>query len=54
MKLSRRTVLKSIAATGAAAASSGVFAPAMAQAKPCRLGILAPRTGIAASPASAA
>src|SRR5947209_17884879 len=50
MKLSRRTVLKSIAATGAAATSPGVFAPAIAQAKPCRLGILAPRTGIAASP----
>src|SRR5437870_9432977 len=50
MTLSRRTVLKSIAATGAAATSPGVFAPAIAQAKPCRLGILAPRTGIAASP----
>jgi branched-chain amino acid transport system substrate-binding protein len=50
MKLSRRTVLKSMAATGAAAASSAVYAPAIAQAKPCRIGILAPRTGIAASP----
>ena len=50
MKLSRRSVLKSIAATGAAATSPGVFAPAIAQAKPVRIGILAPRTGIAASP----
>ncbi len=49
MTLSRRTILKSIAATGAAAASPGVFAPAIAQARPLKLGILAPRTGIAAS-----
>src|SRR5437870_3640367 len=49
MKLSRRTVLQSIAATGAAATSPGVFAPAIAQAKPVRIGILAPRSGIAAS-----
>ena len=49
MKLSRRSVLKSIAATGAAAASPGVFAPAIAQAGPVKIGILAPRTGIAAS-----
>jgi branched-chain amino acid transport system substrate-binding protein len=50
MKLSRRNVLKSMTATGAAAAASGLLAPAIAQAKPCRIGILAPRTGIAASP----
>ena len=50
MKLSRRHVLKSMTATGAAAAAPGLFAPAIAQAKPCRIGILAPRTGIAASP----
>ena len=50
MKFSRRTVLKSIAATGAAATSPGVFAPAIAQARPVKIGILAPRTGIAASP----
>ena len=30
--------------------AGGVFAPAIAQAKPVRIGILAPRTGIAASP----
>ena len=50
MKLTRRKVLKSMTATGALAASPGVFAPAIAQAKPCKIGILAPRTGIAASP----
>ena len=50
MKISRRSVLKSMTATGAAAAAPGLFAPALAQAKPCRIGILAPRTGIAASP----
>src|SRR5215813_11312553 len=49
MKLSRRALLTSIAATGAAATAQGVFAPAVAQAKPCRIGILAPRSGIAAS-----
>src|SRR5262245_27420984 len=49
MKLSRRTVVKSLAATSAAAASPGVLAPAIAQAKPVRIGILAPRSGIAAS-----
>ena len=50
MKISRRAIMKSIAATGAAAASPGVFAPAIAQAGPVKIGILAPRTGIAASP----
>jgi branched-chain amino acid transport system substrate-binding protein len=50
MKLTRRNVLKSIAATGGAATAPGLFAPAIAQARPCRIGILAPRTGIAASP----
>ncbi len=50
MKLTRRSVLGSMAATGAAAASPGVFAPAIAQAKPCKIGLLVPRTGIAASP----
>jgi branched-chain amino acid transport system substrate-binding protein len=49
MRLSRRRVLKSLAATGAAAASPGVFMPAIAQAGPLKIGILAPRTGIAAS-----
>jgi branched-chain amino acid transport system substrate-binding protein len=49
MKPSRRTILKSMAAAGAAAASPGVFAPAVAQALPLKIGVLAPRTGIAAS-----
>src|SRR5215470_4965305 len=49
MQLSRRALLTSLAATGAAATAPGVFAPAVAQAKPCRIGILAPRSGIAAS-----
>src|SRR5215831_10666155 len=47
MQLSRRALLASLAATGATA--PGVFAPAVAQAKPCRVGILAPRSGNAAS-----
>jgi branched-chain amino acid transport system substrate-binding protein len=50
MKLSRRTILKSLAAAGTAVASPGVFAPAIAQVRPLKLGVLAPRTGIAASP----
>jgi branched-chain amino acid transport system substrate-binding protein len=50
MKISRRAIMKSIAATGAAAASPGVFAPAIAQAGPVKIGVLVPRTGIAASP----
>jgi len=49
-KLSRRTLLKSAAAAGAFAAAEGVFAPAIAQNKPIRIGVLAPRSGIAASP----
>src|SRR5262245_22860610 len=49
MKISRRTAIKSIGATSAAAVSPGVFSPAIAQAKPVRLGILTPRAGIAAS-----
>src|SRR5262245_26126163 len=50
MKLSRRTILKSLAAAGTTVASPGGFAPAIAQARPLKLGVLAPRTGIAASP----
>src|ERR1043166_9502575 len=50
MALSRRTLLKSVAAAGALSASGGVFAPAIAQNKPVRIGILAPRSGIAAAP----
>ncbi len=47
-KFSRRTLLKSAAAIGALA-PAGVFAPAIAQNKPLKIGILAPRSGIAAS-----
>jgi len=50
MTITRRAVLKSMTATSALAAASHLATPAMAQAKPCKLGILAPRTGIAASP----
>lgn len=52
MKFTRRNLLKSAAAVGAFAAvpGSGVFAPAIAQNKPLKIGILAPRTGLAASP----
>src|SRR5215204_5937340 len=47
MIISRRTLLKS--AAGALATPAGVFAPAIAQTGPVRVGILAPRSGIAAS-----
>ena len=50
MSLSRRSLLKSAAAAGALAASGDVIAPAIAQNKPVRIGILAPRSGIAAAP----
>ena len=49
MTISRRTLLKSAAAAGALATPAGVFAPAIAQTGPVRVGILAPRSGIAAS-----
>src|SRR5215831_5556868 len=49
MQVSRRVLLTTMAATGAAAIAPGVFAPAVSQSKPCRIGILAPRSGIAAS-----
>ena len=49
MSLSRRTFLTSAASVGALAAG-GVCAPAIAQGKPVRIGILAPRSGIAAAP----
>ncbi len=49
MKLSRRTLLKS-AAVSALVAPTGVFAPAIAQNKPLKIGVLAPRAGLAASP----
>src|SRR5258708_38933852 len=50
MGISRRTVWKPAAAVGALSVSGEVFAPAIAQNKPVRLGILAPRSGIAAAP----
>ncbi|HKD28224.1 MAG TPA: ABC transporter substrate-binding protein [Xanthobacteraceae bacterium] len=50
MAVSRRTLLKSAAAAGALSVASEVFAPAIAQNKPVRIGLLAPRSGIAASP----
>src|SRR5580704_12172396 len=49
MPISRRTLFKSAAAIGALSVSD-VFAPAIAQSKPVRIGILAPRSGIAAAP----
>jgi branched-chain amino acid transport system substrate-binding protein len=49
MAISRRRLLASAAAIGALA-SGGVFAPVIAQNKPLRVGILAPRSGIAAAP----
>jgi branched-chain amino acid transport system substrate-binding protein len=50
MAISRRTLLTSAAAVGALAAAGDVFSPAIAQNKPVRIGILAPRSGIAAAP----
>src|SRR5690348_9032861 len=48
MRITRRAILQSAAAFGAASAAGGVFSPAIAQNKPVRIGILAPRSGIAA------
>src|SRR5947209_20067603 len=50
MAVSRRTLLKSAAASGALLSAQAVYAPAIAQDKPVRIGILAPRSGIAAAP----
>src|SRR5216683_541518 len=50
MAFSRRTLLKSAASIGALSLAGEVFAPAIAQDKPVRIGILAPRSGIAAAP----
>jgi branched-chain amino acid transport system substrate-binding protein len=50
MKVSRRTLLKSVAGAGMASLPGAVFAPAIAQNKPLRIGIVAPRSGIAAAP----
>src|SRR6476469_6339634 len=50
MKITRRSLLASGAALGAASMAGQVFAPAIAQNTPLRIGILAPRSGIAAAP----
>src|SRR3954452_25433094 len=50
MKITRRSLLASGAALGAASMTGQVFAPAIAQNKPVRIGILAPRSGIIAGP----
>ena len=50
MAISRRKVLTSAVALGALSISDRVFRPAIAQNKPLRIGILAPRAGIAAAP----
>jgi branched-chain amino acid transport system substrate-binding protein len=50
MAISRRKLLASAAAVGAASVTGGVFAPAIAQNTPLKIGVLAPRAGIAAAP----
>src|SRR5690349_8260960 len=50
MAISRRRLLASAAALGAFAATEGIFAPAIAQNTPLKIGVLAPRSGIAAAP----
>jgi branched-chain amino acid transport system substrate-binding protein len=50
MTISRRNLLKSAVAVGALSTCGEVFSPAIAQNKPVRIGILAPRSGIAAAP----
>src|SRR4029077_7337364 len=50
MAISRRRLLASAAALGAVSTSAAIFAPALAQNQPLRIGILAPRSGIAAAP----
>src|SRR5438445_2115021 len=50
MTLSRRSLLKSAAAAAAVSVAGRIGAPAIAQNKPVRIGILAPRSGIAAAP----
>ena len=44
-KVTRRKFLATSAATGAAFASSAVFAPAVKAAKPLKLGFVSPQTG---------
>jgi branched-chain amino acid transport system substrate-binding protein len=48
--ISRRRLLTSAGALGALSAAGAIAAPAIAQNKPVRIGILAPRSGIAAGP----
>src|SRR4029450_4715035 len=50
MVISRRRLLAYATAVGALSTSGRVFGPAIAQSKPLRVGILAPRSGIAAAP----
>lgn len=50
MSITRRKLLQATAAVGALSAAGDVFSPAIAQNKPLRIGILAPRSGIAAGP----
>ncbi len=50
MRITRRNLLASGAALGAMSMTGQLFAPAIAQNKPVRIGILAPRSGIAAAP----
>ncbi|OYX67755.1 MAG: amino acid ABC transporter substrate-binding protein [Rhizobiales bacterium 32-66-11] len=45
MNITRRALMRGIGVAGLAAATPGIFAPAIAQAKPVRIGILAPRSG---------
>jgi branched-chain amino acid transport system substrate-binding protein len=47
--ITRRKLLEGAGATAAAAAAPGVFAPAIAQGSALKVGILAPRAGVAAS-----
>src|SRR3974390_942088 len=50
MSITRRKLLQGTAVIGALSAAGEIFSPANAQNKPVRIGILAPRSGIAASP----
>ena len=50
MPITRRKLLQATAAVGGLSAAGQVFSPAIAQNKPVRIGILAPRSGIAAAP----
>src|SRR5262245_15316941 len=50
MAISRRTLLQSTAAAGVLMLPGNFPAPALARAAPLRIGILAPRSGIAAGP----